>query len=291
MHPIRILLVLACALLLSSGGTLVAGATPARIPYYLALGDSITVGTHRVGRTQYSGDRTCTNHALDSTGQGGWVCLFWGDLRTVHPYLQLENFALDGEDSCSFITGTVCGVSLRGIGGGSRPPYNPATTSQLQAALHFLHRHKVKVISFEIGGNDLLSLLIYGLNGAAQHLPAALKQAEQNYDRSLRQLRRAAPHATLVLFDLYNPLSGGGLTFLLGGTSLPRLFDKTAQQYALFVRAEAIKYHAVFVDLKTPFEGNAARYVGDDFIHPSAAGNREIATLAWDAYQAAHHRR
>lgn len=261
---------------------------PAAPRFYLALGDSITVGLHTQAGTTYSGDRHCSQPSIDSTGRGGWVCLFYDQLKTQDPGLRLKNMALDGEDSCSFLSGVVCGVSTRMVGGEGKPSYNPARTTQMAATLKFIRRHpgEVKVITFEVGGNDLLSLLADGQQGAADE-PAALQRIENNDTVILDRLHAAAPNATLVLFDLYNPISGSFLADLFPG--LNSLMDNTATQYQHFVQDEAARYGAVFVDLKGSFSQQADQYIGDDLIHPTDAGQREIATLMWTAWSRVHH--
>lgn len=272
-RPLPLLLLFLCALLPRAAQAQPAGAHT----FYLALGDSITVGLHSQDGSTYSGDRSCRQRALDATGRGGWVCLYYASLRRQDPTLRLKNMALDGEDSCSFTGGVVCGVSTREVGGEGKPSYNPATTTQMAATLTFIAHHpgQVRVITFELGGNDLLSLLAK-VDQAATQEPVVLQRVETNDDAILRRLHAAAPQARLVLFDLYNPISGTFIAHLFPGVNT--LFQETATQYGQFMRAEAVRYGGTFVDLQAGFMGHP-EYIGDDYVHPTDAGQREIAGL------------
>ncbi|HZU13526.1 MAG TPA: SGNH/GDSL hydrolase family protein [Chloroflexota bacterium] len=258
--------------------------TPIR--YYLALGDSLTVGTHVQGGIQYSGDRTCRQRVLDRTGNGGWVCIFYRNLRKKVSTTRLVNLALNGEDTCSFIAITSCNANLRGVGGGSAPPYDPTKEPQLQAALAFLKAHpgSVDPITLEIGANDFLELALSS-SPTLSDVVTAERRFQANYDRIVAQVHAAAPHAHLILFDAYNPVSGLGSGFIDQGRST--LLDTAVTAMAAIVSSEASRRHATFADLSVPFHGQAAEYVGDDHIHPNALGQRAVAAVMWSAYRAA----
>lgn len=248
--------------------------------YYLALGDSLTVGAHSQNGTFDPGDRACSNPSLDATGGGGWVCIFASKLHSLYPKAQLTNLALDGEDTCSFLTGKVCGATTRSMNGEGAPPYNPATETQMHAARAFLKTHAGQdgVITLEIGANDVLGLYQLAQSNpqrALAQLPTVVHRAESNDDTIFRRLRASAPNADLLLFDVYNPFAGSTTVPAQLSGAMGVLVDV----YAKFLKHEATRYHAVFVDVRSD------HLVSSDIIHPSDAGHRKLASLMWRAFK------
>src|SRR2546421_9987357 len=94
--------------------------------YYLALGDSLAFGFQPNGDFQH-----------------GYVNQLYDTLHAQQPRLALTNLGCPGETSTSLITGGKC-------------PY-PGGVSQLDAAVAFLRAHpgRVKLITLDIGGNDV----------------------------------------------------------------------------------------------------------------------------------------
>ncbi|MEO6886272.1 MAG: SGNH/GDSL hydrolase family protein [Jatrophihabitantaceae bacterium] len=141
MRSLRVLL----CLLLALGTAVVLGA-PARgdtsmasPDYYVALGDSLSVGYQPVhvdgnGNTVPAGD----------TGEG-YADDLYTTLHAKDSNLQLIKLGCSGETTATMIDGGVCAQ------------YPDAAHSQLAAAIAFLTAHKanVKYLSLDIGANDV----------------------------------------------------------------------------------------------------------------------------------------
>jgi len=151
----------------------------------------------------------------------------------------------------------------------------------------------VKLVTMEIGGNDLLALNIsLVVSGACPDLPAALQkrecvdpltQAFQRFDPNLRaaltRLREADPELPIVLMTLYNPASGRlsilGQLAQLVLDGLPN--TPFAEGVNDIIRAQAQEKGAIVVDLYPLFEGKAGQLISQDSIHPNDEGYRVIA--------------
>lgn len=180
--------VLALAVLVTAGG---AAATPLTGPY-LSLGDSLAFGYQP--NLVAAGDFNPSDYRS-----------YAERFATMRPHLQLSNLGCPGETTGTFIHGG-CPWTLGGL-----PLHVPYGGSQLAAALAFLGAHpQTSLITIDIGSNDVLGL-VDGCSGnltcIAAGLPATLGTLVTNYTTILAALRSAAPNATLVLFNLYNPLA------------------------------------------------------------------------------------
>lgn len=269
--------------------------TAAPATYYLALGDSYTAGFQAA---TVPIDRTCSDTKQDAAGQRGYVCLFWNQLKSVDPSIKLRNLAIPGDDTCSFLSITLCGGQARsGATLGDRPPYNFASESQMTAALKILKAHpgQVSPISLHIGGNDFLPLLgialSKGVDQAKTQIPSVMQRLETNYDKIVSKLRAAAPGADLLLENQLNPLSGLPASALgAQGQEIQTLATSVLTQYNSFVKAEAAKYHAIYVDVYTPFLGKGLQLtwiVFNNDIHPNNQGYLVYDHAMWQAYTAA----
>ena len=158
----------------------------------------------------------------------------------------------------------------------------------------------VRLITLEIGGNDLLDIYFdLVLGGACPNLKTSLeKDAEciqplanalEEYRPHLRQaldaLRESAPDATIVLLTLYNPFSGRIPIFAeLGDFSLEGK-EGTPVEEGLndIIREEAQARDVILVDLYPLFQDRAQQLVSADLIHPNDAGYALIAGVIIEA--------
>ena len=223
-------------------------------PAYIALGDSLAFG---VGASNPS-----------TTG-----------------YVALAHNALSGSERFS-----PTGLDLLNLGvAGARSADLLAPGGQLDSALDEIRarqeaapsiENEVEVISVDVGGNDLLGLVAPGSpcleSASVEPCRAAFGEVLSSIDRNLTEivtrLREAAPEATIVVVDLYNPYSGTGdlrepiaevgvgqANGVIGAvTADPDLGITTASIFQLFI-------------------GRGTQWVAPDGIHPNDSGHRVIA--------------
>jgi len=151
----------------------------------------------------------------------------------------------------------------------------------------------VKVVTLEIGGNDLLDIffdlvlpgrcpnLAEGLQRpeCVQALERALAAYEPNLDLILDRIREVDPEITVFLMTLYNPFSGGTAALdeiaelaLEGAPDTP--FPEGLQD---IIRRQAEVNGAHLVEVYPHFEGRAREYIASDTIHPNDTGYRVMA--------------
>jgi len=151
----------------------------------------------------------------------------------------------------------------------------------------------VRLVTLEIGGNDLLHLFFdLVLTGKCPTVEASLSKAEctqplhdlldaygPRLATILSRLQQADPNVTIVLVDLYNPFSGSipvlsGIASLalegLPGTGFPDGLND-------IMRAQALAAGVPLADVYQRFLGQAPQLVSGDSIHPNDAGYRVIA--------------
>jgi lysophospholipase L1-like esterase len=152
----------------------------------------------------------------------------------------------------------------------------------------------VKVVTLEIGGNDLLDLFFdLVLGGTCPNVEVALQKpaecveplhdALDRYRYNLRvaldRLTAADPGVPVVMFTLYDPFSGTIAPFselavlaLEGepGTAVPAGLNDV-------MREVAPGYGVLLTDVYPLFTGRARYLVSGDYIHPNDAGYRVIA--------------
>ncbi|HZI91546.1 MAG TPA: SGNH/GDSL hydrolase family protein [Thermoleophilaceae bacterium] len=171
-------------------------ATPKAKPYYLALGDSLSVG---VQPTASGGNKNT------SQGYANQLARRVGGLRLV-------NYGCGGATMSSFIKGNTSCAPKR------KPGYanNSPRTSQLAAAELFLrtNRGKVRFVTIDIGANDVASC---GQGGKIDIdcVNKGIAEIKKNGPTIAKRLRRAAGKGVpLAVMDLYDPflqqwLNGG----------------------------------------------------------------------------------
>jgi lysophospholipase L1-like esterase len=144
-----------------------AGAATARTQY-LALGDSLAFGYQ-------------PNGVFDQ----GYV----QQLHAMHPDLALTNLGCPGETSQTLVAGGKC-----------------PGASQLQSALTFLkgHRHQVRLITIDIGGNDVNRCVSLATGIDQNCFRQALFTLGFNLFVTVAALRHAAPDATIVGMTYYD---------------------------------------------------------------------------------------
>ena len=222
-------------------------------PVYLALGDSLAVGV-----------------GASSPSTLGYVPRAYGSLHGSERYndggLDLLNLGVAGATSADLVqAGGQLDSAIAEIA--SRRDNGPAGDD-------------VEIISLDIGGNDLLSLVAPNSpclqSASVEPCRAAfgevLSALQTNLAEALLQLRTAAPDAIIVAVDLYNPYSGTGdlrepiaeigvgqANGVIGAvTADPVLRIKTASVFQLF-------------------SGRGLQWVAPDGIHPNDNGHAVIA--------------
>jgi lysophospholipase L1-like esterase len=157
----------------------------------------------------------------------------------------------------------------------------------------------VKLVTLEIGGNDLLNIYFSRVvTGACPALPDALAKPEcvkglrdaldnfrPIFAGAIEALQEADAEVQLIVMTLYDPFSGGLQTIseladlaLEGkeGTPFPEGLND-------IIREEAAKSGVTLVDWYPLFEGKAGEYISFDYIHPNDEGYRVMAEAVLDA--------
>jgi lysophospholipase L1-like esterase len=153
--------------------------------------------------------------------------------------------------------------------------------------------NEVRVVTLEIGGNDLLNLYsAYVLTGACpsvteslqrpqcvQALRDALSRFGPNLHEAITRLQAAGPDVPIFLMTLYNPFSGGSsILDQLGELSLEGQPDSAFPEGLNdIIRQEATATGVHLVDAYPLFKGKAFQYIAQDLIHPNDAGYRVMA--------------
>jgi lysophospholipase L1-like esterase len=155
-------------------------------PQYLALGDSLAFG--------YQPSRDFTE---------GYVDQLYATLHAKDPRLALTNLGCPGETSRTLRLGGKC-------------PY-PNGASQLDTAVAFLraHRHSVRLVTIDIGGNDVDGCVT--ASGIDQTCFAqGLWTIAVNLFVTVHRLREAAPGVTVVGMTYYDTALAAWLTGAAG---------------------------------------------------------------------------
>jgi lysophospholipase L1-like esterase len=208
----------AATTLLASG--VVASAAPGGAPYYVSLGDSLSVGfqpdAQGVGRP--------TDQGFDNDIARG---------------LRLKELGCPGETTASMIDGGIC-------------TYQGAK-SQLDAAVNFLSAHKgqTALVSIVIGATDVEHCATptgIDLNCVTQGIGAI----QANVPVILERLKAAAPYAKFAGLNLYDPFLA---SFLQGepGQELARQSVPLTQQVNGILAAAYGKYSVPVADVETAF--------------------------------------
>jgi lysophospholipase L1-like esterase len=171
----RISLLRLSVLLFLWGSTATFSAAQSR--YYLALGDSLAVGV----QPSLSGDMP-TNQ--------GYVDDLYTAFRTRIPRLALAKLGCPGETTTTMLKGGICTY---------------AAGSQLAAAVAFIKTHHVKLITIDIGANDIDHCITSsGIDPIC--VSDGFTTAGTNLPKILAALRTAAGSSTLIVaMNYYDP--------------------------------------------------------------------------------------
>jgi lysophospholipase L1-like esterase len=189
--------------------------------YYLALGDSLSVGIQP------------TPAGVDEPTSAGYPNQLYARIQYTHPDLKLDQLGCPGETTTTIIDGGICGYS-----GGQRTSYTSPAGSQAAAALAFIAAHKghVPLITLDIGANDLNPCIAKGtISGIEACLPGVLTTISKNLATLLAELRAADPNATIIGMNYYDPelaewLTGSaGQAFATDSVELSDVFNSTLE--------------------------------------------------------------
>jgi lysophospholipase L1-like esterase len=185
---------LAAALVVTIAALAPAAAQAAKPKYYLALGDSLSVGV----QPNSAGKSVETQH--------GYTNQLFASKRRSIPGLRLYSLGCGGEDTASMLgTGpkTFCQYT-----GDHRIGYSKRRRgSQIAAAEKFLreHRGQVAFVTIDIGANDVDRCATGGAVNVAC-LNAGIASIKNNIPKISKRLRAAAGRSvTIVGMTLYDP--------------------------------------------------------------------------------------
>ncbi len=157
----------------------------------------------------------------------------------------------------------------------------------------------VKLVTLEIGGNDLLELTTSPLlaliclvldealanSVCVNALEDTLDRFAANLPAALDRLQDADPDLTIVVMTLYNPFSGGieavdelAELALEGQANTP--FPEGLND---IVRSEVEDRGLILVDWYPLFDGKADDYIADDLVHPNDTGYGLMAEAVLEA--------
>ena len=229
---------------------------------YLALGDSLSFGI-----------------GASDPGATGFVALLQ---KALGDGFELINLGVPGHTSQDLIDGPLAnGVDEITQRNGDADPAND-----------------VRLITLEIGGNDLLrlnaSLVDTGvcgtrdvaLNSADCYLPLAetFEAYEANLERVLDTLQQAGPQVPILLLTLYNPLAGLGERGRIADLALEGMPDTRFEEGMNDIMRRGGEAHGVTViDLYPAFQNETRSLIAADFIHPNDAGYRLMADAILEA--------
>jgi lysophospholipase L1-like esterase len=254
--------------LLSSISDQVGAASAATAPPPERLGPGVVDGTSADGPTYYValGDSLASN--FGAAARDGYV-------SRLHRALQerdgatygLRNFAVSGESS---------GTLIR--------------TGQLDAAIDFMRSNSISYVTIDIGGNDLLGHLgeadcSTDIESAScrERIAASLVAYEGNMTTIFDDLVRAAPDASILLLETYNPFSFG----FAGAVVFEAESDRAiADMNAIAVRL-AQERGIIAADGFSPMMGTVAAttHMADSppDIHPTPIGFDVLASALFDS--------
>ena len=159
--------------------------------------------------------------------------------------------------------------------------------------------NNVKLVTLEIGGNDLLDLLnSLVLSGTCTDIRESLDKPEcvdalqrkldrlgPNLAEALDRLLETDSNLRIAVMTLYSPFSGGMSNLAaLADTALEGQPDTPFPEGLNdIIRGEAEERGLILVDWHPLFEGKANEYIASDLIHPNDAGYRVMADAVLEA--------
>ena len=261
--------VLSSAMLLSGLRRHAAASDRAVKPPAERLGPGVVNGREAAGSSYYValGDSLAANVGV-SAPRDGYVSRFHNQLqRRDKDQYGLRNFAVSGETSASLIR-----------------------TGQLDQALQFIRSHDVRYITINIGANDLLGHLgsadcseSLSTPACRQRIVDASTAYKANLERIFKRLRKAAPDATVIFLQTYNPFSLG----FGSRVSMEAQSNRTLGEFNALAARLAQSHGLLVADGFTPMKGTAAvtTHMLDQppDIHPQAIGFDLLAAALLDA--------
>lgn len=172
----RIRLIWSALVLTLATATQVRAADP---PYYLALGDSLSIGIQPAPDGHY----VPTNQ--------GYADDLYAFARLRVPSLRLTKLGCSGETTSSMISGV-------------QSPCSYPAGSQLAQAIAFLQTHRVELITLDVGANNLLPCFFAVPTNPACFANAAAT-AINDLAVILSALRNVAPKTLIVAMNYYDP--------------------------------------------------------------------------------------
>lgn len=209
------------------------GAAPARAgadnPHavsgsYVALGDSLAAG-YQPG--------------LGDNKTGGYVGRVYANLRSKYQGAKLVNLACSGETTTTMV-------------GGGRCDY-PGGATQLQTAVDTIkaEKGKVRLITLDIGANDVQTCVARTGAIDAACLQAGMVAVANNTKRIVNDLRAAAgPKTQIVLLNYYNPFL---VFWLTGNQPLAQVSVQLQAQLSGLIAQAAASGDAKVADVATAF--------------------------------------
>lgn len=129
-------------------------------------------------------------------------------------------------------------------------------------------------VTIDIGSNDLLQLLV-STNGNVT--PQAVAPILVNLHAIMARVKCLAPHADIVVYDIYNPFQVSDVqNHVLADTLLPQINLEIAGVVASFHDR-----HIVLADAYSAFGQNQVTYVRQGDIHPTVAGQEKLAEIGF----------
>jgi lysophospholipase L1-like esterase len=160
--------------------------------YYLALGDSLSRGAQPFGPVQSSGlDQTVP------TNQGYVNDLFKTEKKKIKG-LKLEQLGCLGETTTTMMSGGIC---------------HYAAGNQLAQAVRFIHKHKISLITIDIGANDIDNCVSATGSINLPCVQAGEQTIQTNVPKIAQTLRKAAgKKVKIVGMTYYDPFLAEWLT-------------------------------------------------------------------------------
>jgi lysophospholipase L1-like esterase len=181
---------------------------PAPYTYYLSLGDSLGFGFSDANLATFEAYVTDTDGVTDTSVDAAAASAFQGYTQLVAASLpksvkDVENFSCPGETTSTMLYGDCAATAFY-------PGWPSGTEAQIDPATAYLAEHTSQrgVITLSIGADDVLDAIDAGqclTDPTCPALQSAMQTANNNLKTILRDLRNAAPKATIVVLTPYNP--------------------------------------------------------------------------------------
>lgn len=137
-------------------------------------------------------------------------------------------------------------------------------------------KHADKV-TIETGSMDLLNL-VKATNGnmTQQQVYAAVGIIQENLKAIIEKVRYLAPHADIVVYNIYNPFQENDPLHQLGAEFLPGVNAVIAQTVASFYNNKIL-----VADAYDAFNGNEAEFIRPNDVHPTVEGQEKLAEIGF----------